>query len=87
MAVSDPRWVLGTELWLSARTKTALNPLSNLSFLKINKSTVKWWHTPSIVALRKQEHEDLCEFKTSPVYILSSRTDTERTMQRPCLNK
>jgi hypothetical protein len=33
-----------------------------------------WWHTPWIPSLRKQRQEDLCEFETSLVYIMSSRT-------------
>jgi hypothetical protein len=34
----------------------------------------RWWYTPIIPALRSQRKADLCEFKTSLVYRMSSKT-------------
>jgi hypothetical protein len=33
-----------------------------------------WWYTPLILALWRQRQEHLCEFKTSLIYKVSSRT-------------
>jgi hypothetical protein len=41
-------------------------------------------HTFKIPALRKQRQTDLCEFKTSLMYIVSFRT-TSKAIQKPCL--
>ena len=34
----------------------------------------QWWCTPLILVLRRQKQVDLCEFKASLVYRVSSRT-------------
>ena len=33
-----------------------------------------WWHMPLILVLRRQKQTDFCEFKTSLVYVVNSRT-------------
>ena len=37
-------------------------------------------HTPLIPALRGQKQMDLCEFKASLIYIVSSRTASRETL-------
>jgi hypothetical protein len=44
-----------------------------------------WWCTPLIPALRRQKQADLCEFKASMVYRVSSWTD--RATQRNPVSK
>lgn len=38
------------------------------------RAEVEGWHTPLISARRKEKQADLCEFKDSLVYRVSSRT-------------
>jgi hypothetical protein len=44
-----------------------------------------WWLTPLILALGKQRQVDLCEFKASVIYRVSSRT--ARDKQRNPISK
>ena len=44
-----------------------------------------WWNMPLILALGRQRQEDLCEFKASLVYRMSSRL--AETTGRPCPKK
>jgi hypothetical protein len=41
--------------------------------LSENKTSLVQWLMPLISALRRQRQEDICEFKVSLVYIVSSR--------------
>jgi hypothetical protein len=45
-----------------------------------------WWYMPLILALDRQRQEDLCEFKSSLIYIASSNT-ARTTLEGPCLKK
>ena len=47
----------------------------------------QWWHTPLILALGRQRQEDLCEFKVSLVYRVSSRTVSKATQRNPVKGK
>ena len=46
----------------------------------------QWWYVPLIPALLRQRQMDLCEFKASLVYRVSSRTGSIAT-EKPCLRK
>jgi hypothetical protein len=45
-----------------------------------------WWRTPLILALRRQRQRDLCDFKTSLVNRVSSKT-ARATQRNPILEK
>ena len=49
------------------------------------KGAGQWWRTPSVPALRRQRQAELCEFKASLVYRVSSKT--ARVTQYKCLEK
>jgi hypothetical protein len=53
---------------------------------KITRSGWWWRHTPFIPALGRQRQADLCEFKDTLVYRVSSRTATA-TQQNLSSNK
>ena len=56
--------------------KTHKNPPKNKNNNN-NKKTLQgwvWWHTPLVPAFGRQRQVDLCEFKASLVYRVSSRT-------------
>ena len=46
-----------------------------------------WWHTPLILALGRQRQVDLCEFKVSLIYKVSSRTARAVTQRSPVFKK
>ena len=57
-----------------------LTPFSTLNQyicgnVKVSRIAGWWWHTPLIPGLGRQRQVDLCEFKVSLVYRVSSRTD------------
>jgi hypothetical protein len=54
-------------------TEPSLQTLS-CSFKKICFMSQEWWCSPLIPALRRQKQADLCEFESSLVYRVSSRT-------------
>jgi hypothetical protein len=54
--------------------------------LKLLTSARWWWHRPLVPALGRQRQADLCEFETSLVYIVSSRT-ARATQGIPVLKK
>lgn len=45
-----------------------------------------WWCMPLIIALKRQKHVDVYEFKTNLVYMASSRS-TRAPSETLCLNK
>ena len=53
--------------------------------IKNGLSAGSWWSILLIPALRRQRQEDLCDFKASLVYRVSSRT--ARTTQRNTVSK
>jgi hypothetical protein len=59
------------------------NSHSNRSFKKSRQSQA-WWSTLLISALQKQRQVDLCAFKASLVYKMSSRT-ARATQRNPVL--
>ena len=57
---------------LSLSDLSAFAPISGPRFLLRPVRAGQWWHTPSILAFRRQRWVDLWEFKVSLVYTVSS---------------
>ena len=53
--------------------------------LNILKIAGLWWRMPLIPALERQKQADLCEFKSSLIYKVSSRTARAVSQRSPVL--
>ena len=62
-----------TSFWKPGLTQT----------LKRKNRSLLWWLMPLILALWRQRQEDLCKFKASLVYKVSSRTAWADTQRNP----
>ena len=53
----------------------------------IKTFSLEWWQTPLMPTFGRQKQADVCEFKTSLVYKVSSRTTRAVTQRNPVLKK